>query len=139
MSKFLKGDYQPLNKDKYVGSYPITYRSSWELMVCRMCDMNNSIAAWASEPVKIPYLNPLTGKQTVYVPDFMVQFMDKNGKTKTEMWEIKPKKQTYVSEAKYDKDKLSLAVNAAKWQAAQRWCSVNGCFFRVITEDLLFR
>ena len=55
---------------------------------------------WASENVKIPYRNPLTGKITNYVPDFMIQYQDKNGKTLVELIEIKPKSQTIIENAK---------------------------------------
>ena len=47
---------------------------------------------------KIPYRH-LTGKITNYVPDFMVQYQDKNGKTLIELIEIKPKAQTIVENA----------------------------------------
>lgn len=139
MMKTLKGTYTPINPDKYVGSYPITYRSSWELTVCQMCDSHQHIKQWASESLKIPYRNPLTGKYTVYVPDFMVFFEDKHGTSRCEVWEIKPRKQTFVSEAKYTRDKLALAVNAAKWAAAQQWAKQHGAVFRVINEDSIYR
>lgn len=137
--KFLTDKYTPVNPDKYVGTYPIIYRSSWELQVCRMCDNHPNIIQWASEGLKIPYRNPLTGKATVYVPDFTVMFEDRNGKTRVEIWEIKPRKQTFLGEAKKDRDKLALAVNAAKWEAAQKWANHHGAVFRVINEDNIFR
>jgi hypothetical protein len=137
--KFLSGSFQPQNPDKYVGGYPITYRSSWELVICRMLDEHQNIIQWASESIKIPYTNPLTGKYTVYVPDFTVLFEDRNGNTRLELWEIKPRKQTFVGEAKKEKDKLALAVNAAKWKAAQKWANDRGAVFRVINEDSIFR
>jgi len=138
MPKFLTGRFTPVNTDKYVGSYPIIYRSSWELTVCRMCDNHANIIQWSSESVKIPYVNPLTRKATVYVPDFMVMFEDKKGKRRVEVWEIKPRKETFLEEAKSQRDKLALAVNAAKWRAAQEWCSRKGAIFRVINEDSIF-
>lgn len=139
MSRALSGSYLAKNPEKYVGTHPIVYRSSWELAVMRMCDANPSIIQWASESIKIPYVNPLTAKQSVYVPDFTVLFEDKNGNTKTEVWEIKPRKETFVAEAKSQRDRLALAINAAKWKAAQKFCSKHGMQFRVINEDAIFR
>lgn len=139
MPKYHSGEFTPQNPDKYVGTYPIQWRSSWELTVCRMCDNHPNIIQWASESLKIPYRNPLTGKYTVYVPDFLVSFEDQGGRRRTELWEIKPKNQSFVSEAKYTRDKLALAVNAAKWQAAQVWAKEHGMIFRVINEDSIFR
>ena len=75
---------------------------------------------------------------TVYVPDFVVLFEDKDGNRRLEVWEIKPSSQTFVEQAKKEKDKLALAVNAAKWQAAQQWCSRRGAVFKVINEDSIF-
>ena len=44
----------------------------------------------ASEPVKITYQNPLTGKVTGYVPDFVITYIDASGKKHAELIEIKP-------------------------------------------------
>ena len=113
-ARYLQGTYTPKNPEKYVGKYPIITRSSWELMVCRMCDDHQNILQWSSESLKIPYTNPITGKYTVYVPDFMVLFEDQRGKKRVELWEIKPRKQTFVGEAKTNRDKMALAVNASE-------------------------
>jgi len=104
-----------------------------------MCDSHDNIIQWGSESVKIPYRNPLTGKYTVYVPDFLVLLEDSEGHQKLELWEIKPRKQTFVEEAKQPRDKAALAVNAVKWQAAQAWSSKHGAIFRVINENDIFR
>jgi hypothetical protein len=69
----------------------------------------------------------------------MVLFEDQKGKKRMELWEIKPRKQTFVGEAKTNRDKMALAINAAKWQAAQIWAKEHGAIFRVINEDSLFR
>ena len=80
MSKYANGFYQLLNPEKYVGINVPMYRSSWEFSFMNFCDTNPNILKWASEAIKIPYRNPLTGKQTVYVPDFFIQYIDKNNK-----------------------------------------------------------
>jgi hypothetical protein len=56
-----------------------------------------------------------------------------------ELIEIKPKKQSIIESKMNNRDKLVVAVNYAKWDAAQKWCRKQGIFFRVITEDDIFR
>ena len=93
-TKFATGKYEVLNASKFVGGKAPYYRSSWELAFMRMCDAHPNITKWASENVKIPYLNPTTGKYANYVPDFMIQYTDKNGNHNVELIEIKPANQT---------------------------------------------
>lgn len=104
----------------------------------RVLDAHPSVTQWASESLSIPYLNPITGKWTFYIPDLMIVFSDKNGNKRAEMIEIKPAKETFSERAKSKKDKLSQAVNQAKWAAAIIWCKKHGLTFRVLTEDQLF-
>jgi hypothetical protein len=139
MSKFQQGEYQVVNKSKYAGTKLPYYRSSWELAFCRMCDNHPNIIKWASENLKIPYQNPLTGKHTVYVPDFMIQYIDKDGKQHVELIEIKPSTQTTMENAKSKKDQASVILNAAKWTAAQEWCARKGIKFKVINENQIFQ
>lgn len=139
MSRTHKGFFNPQNPDKYVGKKSPIYRSSWELQFMRMCDAHPSIIAWDSEPIRIPYQNPLTRKNTVYVPDFLIVYQDAQGHRRSEVVEIKPKKETFVSEAKTKRSQLALAVNAMKWKAAQAYCNKHGLTFRVINEDHIFR
>ena len=89
MKKFASGTYTVENTSKYVGNKPPFYRSSWELAFMRMCDAHPNILKWASENVKIPYQNPATGRYSNYVPDFMIQYKDKNGAEHVELIEIK--------------------------------------------------
>lgn len=138
MTKYSNGEYTPTNTAKYIGKYPITYRSSWELSVMRVLDAHPNVTQWASESLSIPYMHPLTGKWTFYIPDLMIVFTDKNGAKRAELIEIKPAKETYPDQAKSKKDKLSQAVNQAKWAAAVAWCAKHGLTFRVLTEDQLF-
>jgi hypothetical protein len=37
------------------------------------------------------------------------------------------------------RDRAIVAINYAKWSAAQAWCKNNGLTFRLITEDDIFR
>ena len=80
MARFAQGKYTCKNPDKYMGGRSPTFRSSWEFAFMRFCDLNESVSKWASEAIKIPYRNPLSGKYTIYVPDFFIVYNDKNGK-----------------------------------------------------------
>lgn len=139
MTKFAQGVYQVLNPEKYVGNRPPRYRSSWEWHFMKFCDDNKHILQWASESVSIPYRHPLTGKQTVYVPDFLITYQGSNGRTIGELIEIKPRKQSLIEEKQSQRDRAVVAVNYAKWDAATKWARRQGLTFRVITEDQIFR
>ena len=139
MGKFATGKYEVVNTDKFVGNRNPTYRSSWELAFMRMCDSHPNIKKWASENVKIPYRSPVDGKYHNYFPDFMVQYTDKDGKQHVELIEIKPANQTTLENARSTGQKVQTAINAAKWTAAQEWCSRKGIRFKVINEDQIFR
>lgn len=137
-TKYSQGIYQPVNGAKYIGKLPITFRSSWELSVMRVLDAHPNVTQWASESVSIPYMHPLTNKWTFYIPDLMIVFTDKTGNRRAELIEIKPAKEAYEDRAKSKRDKLTLAVNKAKWLAATAWCAKHGLTFRILTEDQLF-
>ena len=80
MAKFHQGEYEPQNPQKYLGKGRPRYRSGWELTVFRMCDSHPSVVGWGSETHRIPYKNPLTGKNSTYVPDLlMVYKIKRNG------------------------------------------------------------
>ena len=134
----LKTEFHPKNPEKYVGKYPIVARSSWETSFMIKCDAHPDIIHWASESIYIPYKHPITGKNTLYIPDFLIHYMDKNGKQRTELIEIKPLKEAFESRTKTVYDKLSLLVNVAKWKAAGEWCARRKINFRVMTERDLY-
>ena len=96
MAKFASGKYTVKNPAKYAGNKTPMYRSSWEWAFMQFCDNHPGVIQWASEAIKIPYKNPLTGKNTIYVPDFIVVYQDKNGKKRAECIEVKPKKEISV-------------------------------------------
>lgn len=138
MAKWAQGTYQVQNAQKYVGNRAPRYRSGWELSFMRFCDTNDNILQWASEAIQIPYRHPLTGKQTIYVPDFLITYRTRNNTMKGELIEIKPKGQSVVSERMSSRDRAVVAINYAKWASAQKWCAQHGLTFRVITEDQMF-
>ena len=139
MSRFAQGKYTPKNPDKYVGGRSPTYRSSWEFAFMRFCDTNENVSKWASEAIKIPYRNPLSGKFTIYVPDFFIVYADKNGKQHVELIEVKPANQTILEKTgKSRANQLHFAVNQAKWTAARAYCKQKGMMFRVVNEGDIF-
>jgi len=140
MAKWAQGFFTPKNPNKYIGKHQPRYRSGWELTFMTFCDSHNDITHWASESMKIPYRHPFTGKPTNYIPDFFVVYKNKTGKIIAEVVEIKPKKQSLIeSKAASAKDRMVVAINHAKWAAANAYCKSQGFTFRVITEDDLFR
>ena len=140
MGRFAQGKFEAKNPGKYVGRRTPTYRSSWEFAFMKFCDENPSIQAWASEAVKIPFRNPLTGKMTIYVPDFFIQYKTKKGKNMVELIEVKPDNQvTMESAGKSKHNQLAVALNMAKWEAARAYCKSKGLSFRVVTEKDMFQ
>lgn len=139
MSNYAQGKFNLKYPEKYIGNRTPLYRSSWEFAFMKMCDENPAILKWASEAIKIPYRNPFTGKHTIYVPDFFIHYIDANGRTHTELIEVKPKNQTSLKEAKRNlRNKAHAVLNEAKWGAARAWCKQNGVFFRIVTEGDIF-
>ena len=137
--KFAKGKYTLKFPAKYVGINMPMYRSSWEFSFMHMCDTNPNILKWASESIHINYKNPFTNKQTIYVPDFFVLYMDANNRQHAELWEIKPTKETTLEAAGRSKKAQAAAIlNACKWQACQAWCKANNLTFRIVTEKDIF-
>jgi hypothetical protein len=139
MANFRQGTYEVRNTDKYVGKGKPRYRSGWEMTFMMFLDSNDNVVNWASEPLSIPYRHPLTGKMTMYVPDFIVTYRGPNNTMRAELIEIKPKKQSLIEDKMNSRDRAVVAVNYAKWDAAQKWCKANGLTFRIITEDQIFR
>jgi hypothetical protein len=137
--KFAQSVYTPKNGEKYIGSKLPYCRSSWETTFCMFCDNNPAVQEWSSEPVKIPYRDPLTGKQTVYVPDFIIKYVDKNNRHHVEMVEIKPANQMLLEKVgKNPYNQAQYVKNMAKWAAANAWCRNQGITFRVINETDIF-
>lgn len=133
-----KSIFIPTNKQKYTGDYPIISRSSWEQEFMKYCDLHPDVMEWASEPVKIPYSDPLTGKQKLYIPDFLVTFLTKGGERRTKLIEIKPLHETTESHARNSHDVAIRTRNEAKWGAATQWAMRRGIEFLVWTEANLF-
>ena len=119
MPKFAQGKFDMKNPGKYVGKKSPLARSSWEFVFMKMLDEHPGVQNWASESVQIPYRNPLTGKYTIYVPDFFIVYRDKNGSQHAEVVEVKPSNQTLrekIGKSRYNQEQY--IMNLAKWEAA---------------------
>jgi hypothetical protein len=139
MSKFAQGRFEMKNPAKYVGKKIPLARSSWEFVFMRMLDEHQGVENWASESIQIPYRDPMTGKYTIYVPDFFVVYKDKTGKKHAEVVEVKPQSQTLresVGKSRYNQEQY--IKNMAKWEAATAWCKQQGIRFRVVNEGDIF-
>lgn len=136
------GRFNPKNPQKYVGDHKnIIYRSTWECRVMDWLDKNPDVISWASEELIIPYLSPVDGRWHRYFPDFLIKVRTKDGKFKTILIEVKPKKQTKEPEPQKRKTKryinevVTWGVNSSKWKAAREYCADRGWTFQIITED----
>lgn len=139
MAKFAQGRFEMKNPGKYVGTKTPLARSSWEFVFMRMLDEHQGVEKWASESIQIPYRDPLTGKYTIYVPDFFITYVDKNGAKHAEVVEVKPASQTLlenVGKSAYNQQQY--VKNMAKWEAATKWCKQQGIKFRVVNEEHIF-
>jgi hypothetical protein len=139
MGRFAQGRFNLKNPGKYVGTKAPVYRSGWEFVFMKTCDEHPSITQWASESIKIPYKCPLTNRSTIYVPDFFINYVDKNSKQHAELVEIKPSNQQLLEKVgKNPVNQFQYVKNMAKWEAARAWCRQKGITFRVINENDLF-
>lgn len=141
MSKrnFAKGKFNLKNPTKYVGTKIPYYRSSWEWSFMNFCDTNDHVQKWASEAITIPYRDPLTNRNTIYLPDFFIQYVDKLGHLHNELIEIKPTTQQLLERVGKNKyNQAQFVKNQAKWAAASAYCKQHGLVFRVVNERDLF-
>lgn len=139
MAKFAQGRFEMKNPAKYVGKKTPLARSSWEFVFMRMLDEHPGVEKWASESIQIPYRDPLTGRSTIYVPDFFIVYMDKDKKRHAEVVEVKPESQTKleaVGKSRYNQEQY--VKNMAKWEAANAWCKQQGVRFRIVNEGDIF-
>ena len=134
-----KGRFTPKFPEKYIGDVTkIFYRSSWELTMMNFFDSNMKVLKYSSEEISVPYIKPTDGKVHKYYPDFYVEFINNDNEVVKELIEVKPYKETVLTKKSTDYDKISIAINEAKWKAAQAFCDKGGITFRLITEKQLY-
>lgn len=138
---FKQGIYQLRHPEKYVGDpTKVVFRSSWELEMHKFLDNNPNILRWRSEGFAIPYLKPTTGKVHRYFPDYWVEYRDKNGEILQEIIEVKPNSQVDLRSKSRTStyEKITYAINVAKWTAAKQYCEKHNIKFTILTENQLF-
>jgi hypothetical protein len=149
MGKVRQGYFRPANPQKYVGDpSKIVFRSSWEFKFLKWLDSSPTILAYSSEPVGIPYYNPLDKRAHTYYVDFYIVTKDANGNEQKFLIEVKPMKftkpptkptrMTDKSTAAYVYAAKQFIVNQAKFEAAKQFASSRGLIFGIITEGFLF-
>jgi len=148
-SPYKQGYYKLVNPQKYIGDpNKIIFRSSWEKRFATYCDHHDRILSWSSEPIQIPYLNPLDGAIKPYNVDFYVRVQTENGYSEY-LVEIKPARQLQqpqqpsgrITEKKmisYNNAMKSYLVNLAKFKAAREYAQTRGWEFIVVTEHFIF-
>ena len=130
----IRAKFNPEHPEKYKGDLPIEVRSSWELDFARYCDLHPDVLQWSYEPHQIPYHDPISNRQKIYIPDFLVTFMNRGGEPSTKLIEIKPQKEAVTEHARNNKDALLTLKNDSKWTAAMSWAQRRGIDFIVMTE-----
>jgi hypothetical protein len=139
MSKYRLYNFDPVNPEKYKGdTIPIIMRSSWEVEFAKTCDLMPTVLSWSYESRQIPYHDPLTGKQKVYIPDFFVEVAQSDGYTKHFVFEIKPMHEQKDEFARNSTDAALIAKNNAKWAAASQWADRHSAEFVILNEADLF-
>ena len=143
------GFYVPNNPDKYVGDINnIICRSSWEFRFAKYCDSNERILKWSSEPVPIPYYNPLDKKDHVYNVDNYIRVLKDDNTEQDWLIEVKPEKQhtkpklegnvTMKKLKSYNHKMQVWITNQSKFKAAKQWAEGRGYKFGVVNENFLF-
>jgi hypothetical protein len=137
-----RGRFIPKNPQKYIASNiaNITYRSSWENSMMMVLDMHPSCVSWASEAIKIPYVNPFARQRnTLYVPDFFVKYIDRNNIEHNDLIEVKPSQEVPGYLGKVSKlVEARQMLNMLKWNAARAFCAARNWKFRIVTEIEMF-
>lgn len=137
-----QGYFIPTNPDKCLNSNcetdGVCYRSGWERKFMIWCDTHPSIESWGGEVLKIPYFNPFKNRMANYIPDILMKYKDKDGKEIVDLIEIKPLKETSLSECKSRYDKVMFTLNKHKWVAAKKFCDEHGMNFKIVTEKEIF-
>ncbi len=142
-SKYRQGVFRPNFPEKYKGTFPIYFRSSYELKFQKWADNNSNVLTWGSETIIIPYPNPLTGRVSRYFTDFNITLKDKRGEIKSYIIEIKPSSQLLPPSQKGKSTKSLIrqqtdyVKNQAKWKAASEYAERKGMIFTIITEKHL--
>jgi hypothetical protein len=139
MARYRTYGYTPINPEKFKnGTDELIVKSSWELEFAKSCDLFPSVLGWSYETTKIPYRDPLSGRQKVYIPDFFVEVAQSDGYSQHFVFEIKPMHEQLDEYARNSKDAALIARNRAKWMAATMWADRHSAEFVVLNEKDIF-
>jgi len=144
-----QGYFTPHNPHKYTGDLSkIIYRSSWELKFLTYCDQNDAVVEYASEPVGVPYFNPILKKECTYWIDCYMATKGTNDSLNKWLIEVKPnkyltppeppKRLTEKQTLNYARHAKAYIINNAKFAAARLYASKHEMRFGIITENFLF-
>ena len=144
-----QGYFRPVFPEKYIGDLSaIVFRSSWEFKFLKWCDLSPSVIKYASEPIPIPFFNPLDKRVHKYYIDFYVIVKDDSGIEQKYLIEVKPNKyivppkaparMTNQQTSNYVYAAKQYIVNQAKFEAARNFANQKGIKFGIITENFLF-
>lgn len=139
--QYYQGKYDPINKEKYLGNiHDIIFRSRWELLFFKFCDLDKNVLKWNSEGVIVPYVCRTDNRTHRYFVDVYVEF--RNGAKV--LIEIKPEKDTKPAktggnrkESTVIMETVTYAKNISKWDAASKFAKDRGMEFWVLTETAL--
>ena len=139
----LKGNFRPLNKEKYVGESPPMFKSKLEQKMMYLLDKSPHVISWSYERIIIPYVDITSNRKRNYYMDFKVVMDTKNG-PKTFLIEVKSKKETIKpintkrkKPENFKKEMETYIRNTCKWKAASKSAKSRGWEFRIFTEDQL--
>lgn len=166
VGRYHQGYYVPkLHPEKCVTLGENVYRSDWERRLMDWFDRSPSVVRWGSEPISVPYLNPIANfnycvshgldpknprywKKMNYNIDFWAEMVDTNNVVTKYFIEVKPYAQTIEPKApkdgakvadykKYNEQMKTYLVNQQKWLAMEQFCEEHGCKFMKVTEHTL--
>ena len=140
--KWHQGQFNPVNKQKYKGSFPIIYRSSWELQFMRFCDKTPNVLQWGSESLVVLYQDATrNNSQHRYFVDFNMIVKQQDGTLQKFYIEVKPFNQTHAPKKgkkiskSYNNQVITFVRNVCKWKAAQKVAKSKGGAFKILTEQ----
>lgn len=160
-----QGSYSLRNSSKYIGKKKPEYKSNLEKRVMYYLDSNTNVLRWAYENFKVKYFFLGDGKYHDYYPDFYAEVINQYGRTKKFLIEVKslkeipedylmemysseinnpefkkillkePKKKTLKAKENYNRRRLTIIKNKAKFDAAREFCKDLEMEFKIITEN----
>lgn len=111
----------------------------------KYCDRNPYVIKWSSEPIPIPYMNPIDEKMHTYNVDFYIRYQHEE-EVKEYLVEIKPETQhakvpkrpeppiTQKKLERYNRDLKTYIVNNAKFDHAKAYTATRGYEFLVVGD-----